>query len=555
MHRRRQLWVASIALAALTLLKTSITAADATEVTLQIKGGGFQVTGELKSFDNTKYVIEVKSLGTVSLDATRVECVDGGCPKGPFQAVGSLGTTTWMGGTVIGTELMPRLIQSYADSIGAIVTRVTTADPRNLEFKLSDKSGRELGQIDVQQQGIAPAFAALLKNEIDAVFTGRPVAEEEVQQFLKAGLPDLRSPGSEHVWGLESMMVLVSRENPAVSLSLDSIAQIFAGQITDWSQVGLPPGKINVYAPTEEMGTWHQFESMVMKPRNLTLTANAKRSVHATDWSDFAAEDPQGISINTIAYIRNVKVLNIESSCGLITRPSVFASKTEEYPMTHRMYFYTPGQSRNPLTRALLAHALSRAIQPVLKEANFVDQEPELLGFDAQTSRIAYALNAPTEDFNLAMMRNLINDLKTASRLSITFRFQSSSFALDNKALADVNRLRDLLATPEYTGKTIMLIGFADSVGRFDANMRLSKRRAQAVRRALVPAGRTAATFAEKLLEAVHQRGPLVPAGRTTATFASPVVTKAYGELAPVACNDSPEGQQLNRRVEVWIKN
>jgi phosphate transport system substrate-binding protein len=100
-----------------------------------------------------------------------------------------------------------------------------------------------------------------------------------------------------------------------------------------------------------------------------------------------------------------------------------------------------------------------------------------------------------------------------------------------------------------------MLIGFADSVGRFDANMRLSKRRAQAVRRALVPAGRTAATFAEKLLEAVHQRGPLVPAGRTTATFASPVVTKAYGELAPVACNDSPEGQQLNRRVEVWIKN
>jgi phosphate transport system substrate-binding protein len=531
MRRRRQLWLASMALAVLALLKTSITAADAAEVTLQIKGGGFQVTGELKSFDNTKYVIEVKSLGTMSLDATRVECVGGGCPKGPFQAVGSLGTTTWMDGTVIGTEFMPRLIESYANSIDAIVTRVTTTDPGNLEFKLSDKNGRELGQINVQQQGIAPAFAALLKNETDAVFTGRPVVEEEAQQFLKAGLADLRSPGIEHVWGLDSMVMLVSRENPAVSLSLDNIAQIFAGQITDWSQVGLPPGQINVYAPTQEMGPWNQFESMVMKPRNLTLTADAKRSVHATDWSDFVAEDPQGISINTIAYIRNAKALNIESSCGLITRPSVFASKTEEYPMTHRMYFYTPGQSRNPLTRALVAHVLSPAIQPVLKEANFVDQEPELLGFDEQTSRIAYALNAPIEDFNLATMRNLINDLKTASRLSITFRFQSSSFALDNKALADVSRLRDLLATPEYKEKTIMLIGFADSVGRFDANMRLSERRAQAVQRALVPAGRAAATLA------------------------SPVVTKAYGELAPVACNDSLEGQQLNRRVEVWIKN
>jgi phosphate transport system substrate-binding protein len=530
MRRRRRLRVTSVALVVLTLLKTSTTAADAAEVTLQIKGGDFQVTGELKSFDTRKYVIEVKSLGTMSLDATRVECVDGGCPKGPFHAVSSLGTTTWMGGTEIGTEFMPRLIQSYADSIGASVTRITNADPRNLEFKLSDKSGRELGQINVQGQGVAPAFAALLKNEIDAVFTGRPVAEEEVQQFLNGGRLDLRSPDSEHVWGLDPIMVLVSRENPAVALSLDSIAQIFAGQITDWSQVGLPPGQINVYAPTQEMGTWTQFESMVMKPGNLTLTASAKRSQRATDWSDFVAEDPQGISINTTAYIRDVKALNIESSCGLITRPSAFASKTEEYPMTHRMYFYTPGESRNPLTRALVAHALSRAIQPVLKEANFVDQEPERLGFEAQTSRIAYALNAPIEDFNLAMMRNLINDLKAASRLSITFRFQSSSFALNNKALADVSRLRDLLATPEYTGKTIMLIGFADSVGGFNANMKLAERRVQAVQRALVPADRAVA---------------LAPA----------VVTKAYGELAPVACNDSMEGQQLNRRVEVWIKD
>jgi phosphate transport system substrate-binding protein len=555
MRRRRQLWIASVALAVLALLKTSITAADAAEVTLQVKGGGFQVSGELKSFDNTKYVIDVKSLGTMSLDATRVECVGGDCPKGPFQAVGFLGTTTWMGDTVIGTEFMPRLIESYANSIGAIahhVTRVTTADPRNLEFRLSDKRGRELGQINAQGQDVASAFAALLRNEIHAVFTGRPVGEEEVQQFLKAGLPDLRSPGSEHVWGLDSMVVLVSPENPAVSLSLDSIAQIFAGQITDWSQAGLPPGKINVYAPTQETGTWSQFERMVLKPRDLTLTAHAKRSAHATDWSDLVAEDPQGISINTMAYIRNAKALNIESSCGLITRPSAFASKTEEYPVTHRMYLYTPGQSRHPLTRALVAHALSPAIQPVLKQANFVDQEPELLAFDAQTSRIAYALTAPTEDFNLAMMRNLINDLKTASRLSITFRFQSSSFALDNKALVDVSRLRDLLATPEYKGKTVMLLGFADSVGRFDANMRLAERRAQAVQRALVSARKDIDAW--KGIDE-YMKKTLVPAGRVAATPTSPVMTKAYGELAPVACNDSPEGQQLNRRVEVWIKN
>jgi outer membrane protein OmpA-like peptidoglycan-associated protein len=32
------------------------------------------------------------------------------------------------------------------------------------------------------------------------------------------------------------------------------------------------------------------------------------------------------------------------------------------------------------------------------------------------------------------------------------------------------------------------------------------------------------------------------------------VVQKGYSELAPVACNDLLEGRNLNRRVEVWVR-
>jgi hypothetical protein len=49
------------------------------------KGRGYRVTGELKSFDSAKYGIEVKSLGTMSLDGACVECIGGGCLKGPFH--------------------------------------------------------------------------------------------------------------------------------------------------------------------------------------------------------------------------------------------------------------------------------------------------------------------------------------------------------------------------------------------------------------------------------------------------------------------------------------
>jgi outer membrane protein OmpA-like peptidoglycan-associated protein len=38
--------------------------------------------------------------------------------------------------------------------------------------------------------------------------------------------------------------------------------------------------------------------------------------------------------------------------------------------------------------------------------------------------------------------------------------------------------------------------------------------------------------------------------GLTTA--ANKIVIKGYSELAPVACNDTLDNMQINRRVEVW---
>jgi phosphate transport system substrate-binding protein len=167
-------------------------------------------------------------------------------------------------------------------------------------------------------------------------------------------------------------------------------------------------------------------------------------------------------------------------------------------------------------------------MQPVLKDANFVDQGTEQLDFQSQTTRIAYALNAAGPDFDLNLMRTLITELKPASRLTTTLRFDTANFGLDTKAVADVGRLRALLETDEYRGKTVILAGFADGIGRFDSNMLLSQKRAATVLNALQRAG--------------------------TRPIQANVVTRSYSQLAPVACNDSPEARSFNRRVEVWVK-
>ncbi|MEZ5842815.1 MAG: phosphate ABC transporter substrate-binding/OmpA family protein [Hyphomicrobiaceae bacterium] len=510
--------------------------AGAADVTLRMRGGTFEVKGELKSFDLKRWIVTAPGLGTLSLDAARYECVSEGCPTKPTSSQPVLRyparavDTTWMGGSGIGTDYMPRLVRAYAQAVGASVAMEVASDPKNLVLSLTTRDGRPVGRVIVARQGVPPGFAGMARGEVDVVWTSRPIWPEEQQMMTAAGVADMTAPDNQHVFGLDAMVVLVSRENPVVSMSLDTIAQIFAGKITDWSELGLPPGRITVYAPTAEMGLWSYFESAVMRPRGLAITADAVRLLHATEWSDKVAADPGGIGINFFAYIRKAKPVNVELTCGIVMPPSIFAAKNEEYPLARRLYFYTKGAPKNPLAAALLSFALSPRGQAVLKDAQFVDQEPELAPFSAHTGRIAVALNAADEDFDPKAMTRLIEEIRGASRATLTYRFAIGGATLDSRANEDVSRLAELIKSPQFAGKSVMLIGFSDAIGRFDANLALARKRAQVVRGALA-----------KVL------GAEAPAGVR-------VVDTAYGELAPVACNDSLEGRALNRRVEVWVR-
>jgi outer membrane protein OmpA-like peptidoglycan-associated protein len=101
-------------------------------------------------------------------------------------------------------------------------------------------------------------------------------------------------------------------------------------------------------------------------------------------------------------------------------------------------------------------------------------------------------------------------------------------FAVDQSALqpAGQQNLRDLATSlDEYEGTEVLVVGHTDSTGSDAYNQGLSERRAEAARTFLIGAG----------LEA----GRVVAVGR--------------GEMEPIASNDTTDGRQQNRRVEVAI--
>ena len=63
------------------------------------------------------------------------------------------------------------------------------------------------------------------------------------------GIADMRAPGNEHVWALDGLVVLVAKENPVEALSLEELSKIFAGEITDWSELGHAAGQRSTSMP------------------------------------------------------------------------------------------------------------------------------------------------------------------------------------------------------------------------------------------------------------------------------------------------------------------
>jgi glucose/mannose transport system substrate-binding protein len=120
--------------------------------------------------------------------------------------------------------------------------------------------------------------------------------------------------------------------------------------------------------------------------------------------------------------------------------------------------------------------------------------------------------------------RLYVKEVSGAGRLSLTFHFLAGSSQFDENAPSDLDRLIELMADPSYQQRNLLLLGFSDSVGGTKKNINLSKDRAKAV------------------AEQLQMRG------------IKPLVVKGFGKDLPIASNDTEDGRQQNRRVEVWLR-
>lgn len=494
-------------------------------VTLRSFDGFTQLRGEIVDFDGKSFTINT-GLGVIQVDALQVECEGEACPEDLlFNAKFGV-----YGSNAMGSALMPALIQGYADRLEADVVRERAAVETDSVIRIVHENGKEMAAIDLKAGGSQLAYAGLGNGTAALGMSSRRMKDDEAALLSSNGGSDLRNTEYENVVALDGLLVLTHPGNPIDTIGIEDLTDVFTGAITNWSEIGGPDQDIVLHSADPNSGTYDTFNSLLLEPLGETLSASAQSFLNNADLSDAVTRTPGAIGFASAAYARAAKVMKIRQECGIVSEPTSFSIKTEEYPLSRRLYLYAAPDGAPAHAQQLLTYALSDEAQGIVEDADFVSLREERASLASQGVRLAHAIIGEDE-FSLEAMREMLGELREADRLTTTFRFNQGSTELDSRSARDVNTLARALADGDFSGKEVLLIGFTDSIGQFELNRSLGLRRAEQVR--------------QRLASIV---GPL-------AFSRLAVRTLGFGELTPVGCNTTFEGRQINRRVEVWVRD
>ena len=175
--------------------------------------------------------------------------------------------------------------------------------------------------------GSGSGITAVSEGRCDIGLSSRNLKDEHAAKGLKAT-----------VLALDGIAVIVNPENPVSELSLEQIAKIYTGEITNWSELGGNDAEIVVIGREAGSGTRDGFES-------ITKTADAcvyRQELTSTgDVITTVAQNPDAIGYASLASIGDtVKALVVEGVAPseetvkdgsyLVQRPFVLVTREGE---------------------------------------------------------------------------------------------------------------------------------------------------------------------------------------------------------------------------------
>ncbi|MDX5476450.1 MAG: substrate-binding domain-containing protein [Bacillaceae bacterium] len=225
------------------------------------------------------------------------------------------------------------------------------------------------GKGDVISSQTSGAWEGLLKGTRDIVFVPQP-PDRILREVERQEITLLQTP-----IGREAFVFFVHKNNPVESLTVEQIQKIYAGEITNWSEVGGKNEEIYAFQRPEDSGSQQALIKLMGTNRLMTppkeqvasgmggmieSTAEYENRTNAIGFSfRFFSQD--------MVQNGKIKYLSIEG-----VKPTIENIQNDTYPIISEFYAVTLEENKNPNIKPFIDWIVSNEGQELVKKTGYV---------------------------------------------------------------------------------------------------------------------------------------------------------------------------------------
>ena len=220
--------------------------------------------------------------------------------------------------------------------------------------------------------GSGTGIAALLSKTCDIAELSRELKPEEIAMAKEKGFDP-----KQITVALDGLAVVVHPANPLSQLTMEQLAAIFSGKVTNWKEIGGADLDIVVLSREVNSGTHVYFKEHVLrgmqKESQAEFAANALMLSSSQAIADEVAQNPGAIGYYGMGYISpREKALAIAKDAGSPYVPPTIANVVSQaYPISRPLLMVTRGQPQG-LVADFLDFVLGPEGQKIVKDIDFV---------------------------------------------------------------------------------------------------------------------------------------------------------------------------------------
>jgi len=250
-----------------------------------------------------------------------------------------------------GSDTMINLVQAWAE-------------------KYMEKNKNEF--VAVTGGGSGVGISSLISGTCDIAMSSRQIKEKEISLAKQKG----RNPYEIKV-ALDGLAVVVHPKNPISKLTIDELADIFTGRITNWKQVGGENREIVILSREVNSGTHVYFKEHVLRKGNPNSKEEFAPKALLLPSSQAIAEEisqnPSAIGYYGMGYIspKQKPIYIAKDKKSEYVRPTIENVKNGKYPISRPLFIYTNGKPEG-LVKKFVDFILSEEGQKIVLSSDFV---------------------------------------------------------------------------------------------------------------------------------------------------------------------------------------